>query len=58
MDERLAQALDNVAFTSEHLRAALAEAGAVEALILLPLIERCAKLRSDIQALLAARKAA
>lgn len=52
--ENLTKARDSATFTAHDLRAALATAGAVESLVLLPLIARAATLAADIEQLLLA----
>jgi hypothetical protein len=52
--EALIQARECAQFAASHLRAALAESSAVEALVLLPLIADAAKLADQISGLLAA----
>jgi hypothetical protein len=58
MIEALTQARDCAEFTHGNLRAALGKASAVESLILLPLIADAAKLRQQVEVLLAAVESA
>ena len=53
----LASALIDVNNLRDELLAALSQSTAVEALVVLPLIERAAQLRADIAALRSAREA-
>jgi len=55
ISESLTKAADSAAFVRNDLREALSGASATESLILLPLIERAATLKRDIEALQAAR---
>lgn len=50
-DENLTKARDCAQFVANDLRAALMTAGAVEGMVLLPLIERAALLAADIERL-------
>lgn len=52
--EQLTQADHSAAFMLSHLQQALTHANPVQALVLLPLIERAATLARDVGALLAA----
>lgn len=56
--EELTKASQGSSMTAHDLRAALATATPVEALILLPLIARAEGLSQDIQAMLSARASA
>jgi len=56
ISESLTKAADSAAFVRNDLREALSGASATESLILLPLIERAATLKRDIEALQAARE--
>ncbi len=55
MTEELIQARDGAKFAASDLRAALGKAGAVEALVLLPLIADAERLAQAVTALLEAR---
>jgi hypothetical protein len=55
MDESLLKATHSLGFAIGDLRAALSNANAVEALILLPLIAQAAQLDASIAAFLTAR---
>jgi hypothetical protein len=55
MSEALTQALHTTDFTIASLREALAQASAVEALLLMPMIGTAAQLHSDIAALASAK---
>ena len=55
--EELTKARDGASMVADDLRAALAAATPVEALVLLPLIQRAEELVQDIERLLAARSA-
>jgi hypothetical protein len=55
MNENLAAARDCAKFTAQDLRAALSKAGAVEALVILPLIAEAERLTQQIEALILAR---
>ena len=57
MDENLTKARDCATFAAEDLRRALADADAVTALVLLPLIADAARLAQQIGALMYARNA-
>ncbi len=56
MNEALQQALDCADFCRRDLQAAMNGANAVEAMVLLPLIEQAAKLTAGIMALKEARE--
>jgi hypothetical protein len=58
MHEHLIQARDCAAFAARDLQAALAQAGPVEALVILPLIADAARLQQHIAALITAKGAA
>lgn len=55
--EQLTQASHSAEFMVRHLQQALTHADAVEALVLLPLIEQAARINQQIGALLAAVEA-
>jgi hypothetical protein len=57
MNESLDQAERDLAAASNELRGALCEANAIEALVLLPLIQQVAETRNTLAALIAARDA-
>jgi hypothetical protein len=55
MDECLLKVTHALSFTISDLRAALSKANAIEALILLPMIERTVQLETSVAAFLNAR---
>ncbi len=55
MTEVLDKALHDLDTASGYLRAALHDGGAVEAIVLIPIIGRVAVARNDVSALIAAR---
>ncbi len=55
MDESLLKVTHSLGFMISDLRAALSKANAVEALILMPMIEQTAQLETSIAAFLNAR---
>jgi len=57
MNESLTKVQHDADFLRDDLFATLARSTAVEALVIMPLIERAALLRADIAALVSAREA-